>query len=240
MHRFILDKKSIRNKKIVFNSDQSRKIRKVLRLKIGEEVEVFDGRGWVYRVRLIKVRQEESIGEIITQDLLSDNKHNITIYQAFPKHVKIKFILQKCTELGVDKIIFFKSEYSQIKTDHISNDRTKRWQKIVSYSTEQSRRIFAPEIEINKDFDLDYILNSLTNTQASVLLLDKNGQRLNQIIENLNLSNLHVFVGPEGGFSKRELLIFDKYNIDKVSISNNNLRTETAGMAFLSQLNLFI
>lgn len=240
MHRFILDKKSIRNKKIVFNPDQSRKIKKVLRLKIGDEVEVFDGKGWVYQVRLIKIKQEESIAEIISQDLLTDSKHNITIYQAFPKHVKVKFILQKCTELGVDKIIFFKSEYSQIKTDHISNDRTKRWKKIVSASTEQSKRIFVPEIEIDKNFDLDNTLNFLTNIQASVLLLDKNGQKLNQIIENLNLSNLHVFIGPEGGFSKRELFIFDKYNINKVCISNNILRTETAGMAFLSQLNLFI
>lgn len=238
MHRFFLQNKVIRNKKVLFTKEQVRKIRKVLRLKVGSVVEVFDGLGWLYNVKLLKIKREECVGEIISQNLIHNQKTKITIYQAFPKHAKIKFILQKCTELGVDNIIFFQSDFSQIKVKKISADRTARWGKIVSQSAEQSGRIHVPNIYIENELNLSKILENLKNKH--IFLLDQSGIKITELPSNLNLDEVCVFIGPEGGFSKNEILLFEKYKAFKIRVSDNTLRTETAGVAFLSQLYLIL
>lgn len=239
MNRFVLRNKSIRNNKIVFSPEQSRKIYKVLRLKQGDKVQVIDNKGYLYTVTLIKLFKEEVVGQIVEKELYTPKNNSISLFQAVPKHIKVKFILQKCTELGVDKFVFWTSQFSQVKLNKASSERLERWRKIVQNASEQSNRIFVPEVLIDNR-NLIEILSELQRKNYLIFLLDIDGLPLNQLKDeiktDLKNKNIAVFVGSEGGFSNIELDYLNKANAIKIKVAYHNLRSETAGMAFLAQL----
>lgn len=231
MVRFLLQYSEIRNKTILFSPEQSKKIRKVLRMKPGDKVVAFDNKGWEYVVELEKIRNDETLGKIVEQKL-HEKKTNLTLYQSLPKNLKVEFILQKCTELGVDKIVFWASEFSQIKSELINKEKVSRWRKIAGEATEQSGRIFIPEISlfVGSTKELIESINS-----KNLVALSPKGEYLKT---DLDLKNISFLVGPEGGFSPTEMKLFEEKEIKQIKISENILRSETAGMAFLSQIQL--
>ena len=234
MFRFVLKNKKIRNKTVVFNADQSRKIRKVLRMKIGDKVQVFDNKGWEYTVELTKITNEFSVGKIIEQ-ILNEQRSMITLFQSLPKNLKVEFIIQKCTELGVDRIVFFQSDFSQVKANLISKEKLLRWKKIAEESSEQCGRKFISEIEISGS-ELSDLIHDLD--KKNTYYLDANGIILNA--SSTDIEHISFFVGPEGGFSPKEKEIFNSFDIQSIKVGNHILRSETAGMAFLAQLQPFI
>lgn len=233
MTRFFVKPTEIGSKIITFTPEQSKKIRKVLRMRIGDEVSVFDGNGWEYSVKLTKTTNSFSLGDIVDQKL-HEKSQNITVVQALPKNLKIEFILQKCTELGVTRLIFFESEYSQIDATRISKDKVQRWRAICVGACEQSGRVFVPEVILWTE-DRDSLIHFCKNQNRSNIFLDFNGKSLKETAD-LELNDLGIFVGPEGGFSPKERGSFSENGFIPVKISDNILRSETAGMAFLAQL----
>ncbi len=235
MHRFILRNKQIRNKTIVFDEEQSHKIRKVLRMTIGDIVEVFDNNGWVYEVELFRVTNEVTLGKIVSQKLF-EKASSITLFQSLMKLPKIDFIIEKSVELGVDKIVFFHSAYSQVSTKWIYHKHLSRWQRIAESAAEQSGRVFVPQILVD-DRNFDDIIAESAETDA--FILDPHGQVLSSELLK-RPQHICFFVGPEGGFSYQEINTAEKFGIRKIKLSNNILRSETASLAFLAQLSLFI
>lgn len=242
MKRFLLVNKKIRNKKIVFTADQSKKIKKVLRLKPKDKVIVFDNKGWEYLVELEKIRHEDTVGRIVDQTF-NKKTTNLTLYQSLPKGLKVEYIIQKCTELGIDKIIFFESEFSQVKSEFIGEEKIKRWRRIASEASEQCGRIFVPDIFLTKE-NLSSILekNKLNKKNLdNTFFLDNEGKYINdESLSNLDYSSINFFVGPEGGFSPVEKEIFRSFNIRSLKVSKNILRTETSGVVLLSQIQFLI
>lgn len=233
MVRFFLKNKEIKNKTVMFDEEQSKKIRKVMRMKAGDKVAVFDNNAWTYTVELEKITNNFSVGKIVEQEMV-EKSTNIVLYQSLPKNLKTEFIIQKCTELGVDKIVFFASDFSQIKANLVNDSKVKRWRKVAIESTEQCGRNFVPEIQLETG-NLEGILKELKDQNN--FFLHQDGEYL-ELQYDKNLASLNFFVGPEGGFSPEEIKNFESYKVKKVKIAENILRSETAGMAFLSQIEL--
>jgi 16S rRNA (uracil1498-N3)-methyltransferase len=231
MSRFFVKLQQIHNNIVTFDKAQSKKIKKVLRFKVGDLVTVFDGKGWEYEAQLVKIEKDYTIAKVIDQKLVEE-KSQVTLVQALPKNLKIEFIIQKCTELGVDRIIFFSSKFSQIDGDIISEEKLKRWRKIATEASEQCKRIFVPEIEL---FTGD-LAELLPHLKQDLYYLDIMGKFLNSKLLIKDSKNLCFFVGPEGGFSQDEKELLEKSKAVKVKVAENILRSETAGMTFLSQL----
>lgn len=237
MFRFLLKNKDIKNKAVIFDSEQSKKIRKVLRMKPGDKVEAFDNKGWKYTVELEKITNDFTVGRIVEQSL-HEKSSNIVLYQALPKNLKVEYVLQKCTELGVDKIVFWESDLSQIKSNLISKEKVVRWRRIANEASEQCGRIFSPEIELDLR-SLEDIAESISS--ESNFVLDIAGEKINdEKFSSVDFQNINFFAGPEGGFSPAEREIFDKHNFHKIKLANNVLRSETAGGAFLAQLQVLM
>lgn len=238
MPRFFLKLQEINNKTISFDELQSKKMRKVLRMKVGDMVRAFDGKGWEYEAQLIKLTNNYSLAKIVDQKL-HERKSNITIIQALPKNLKIEFILQKCTELGVDRLIFFESEFSQVDATGINKEKLKRWRKIVQEASEQCGRIFVPEVELFTG-DLNSLINKVIEFNSeeaqNLFYLDISGKFINEESLKINPQFVTAFIGPEGGFSPREKGLFDEVKVKKVKLHENVLRSETAGMVLLAQL----
>ncbi len=236
MFRFYITPQEIKNKVVTLGERHSRKIRKVLRMKPGDLIEVFDGTGWRYEVQLTKITNDETIGKIIAQEL-TEEKTGKTIIQALPKSLKVEYLLQKSTELGADSFIFFESEYSQLDATKIREEKVKRWRTIVKDSSEQSERIFLPTVELFTK-GLPELLESLGDDKLkNALYLDIEGSWLPEI-DSVDYKKIVVFIGPEGGFSPKEKELFRSKKVRRLKIAETVLRAESAGPAFLAQLQL--
>lgn len=232
MNRFFVAPQHITNKFINFDTNQSRKIRKVLRLRVGDTVEVFDGRGNVYTAQFTKITTDFSIAQVVSKSIEEQENQSVILVQALPKNLKVEFILQKCTELGVDKIIFFESEYSQINAKGISKEKINRWKRIASEASEQCKRLYVPEIELALG-DLESLLHTIEGTKY---VLDHTGKYLTTDDLATIDDSMYFFVGPEGGFSPTEKELLHTAMATSIKLTDTILRSETAGMAFLSQL----
>ena len=108
MHRFYLDSSAIQNNAVYFPNDISSQIKRVLRLRIGDEVIVFNGDGVDYKVILEVVDTNNSVGSVIsTVNGLKEPEIFITLYQALIRPERYEYALQKGVEVGISKFVPF-------------------------------------------------------------------------------------------------------------------------------------
>jgi 16S rRNA (uracil1498-N3)-methyltransferase len=230
MHRFFVPKDEI---PIITGSD-AHQIKDVLRMKVGDDIELLDGCGSIYHSKIFEIKKDKVVCDVIsTRKEDTQLKVKVTIAQCLPKAKKMDLIIQKCTELGAVKIIPTLSERSISKVDKLE-----RWKKIAKEAAEQCGRSDIPEIlpltqfkdvlKLKKDYDLALIPWELEKQNS-----------LKNIITSFPHSHPSFLslIGPEGGFSKKEVDLAIKSGFNPVSLGKRILRTETAGMAMLAMLN---
>ncbi|MCF7874844.1 MAG: 16S rRNA (uracil(1498)-N(3))-methyltransferase [Candidatus Omnitrophica bacterium] len=212
------------------------KLKNVLRLKESQKVHIFDGAGreWEYKVDRIN-QKNITITKINKTQKQPTTKPMLTLGFPLIQEKKIDFILQKSTELGVSGFIpFFSSRTTKtgdkgLLRNAIIDSKIKRWKKIITEACRQSERLWIPEI--GQPVALNQLIKNDFNLKL-VALPDKNS-RIKTI--NKNCENILCIVGPEGGFSEKEVNDFQKHNCRAIKLSENILRSETAAI-FLSGL----
>ena len=128
-------------------------------------------------------------------------------------------------------------ERTIVKLDQKSaQKKVERWNKIAYEASKQSGRQIVPKVS-NLDI-LKNIVEKFSKYDIVVLPYEKeNGQNLKQLLEkNRNIKNIAVVIGPEGGFSDKDLALLNTDNVHSVTLGPRILRTETAGIAVLSML----
>lgn len=232
----------------VVNEMSIHHIKNVMRKKEGNDIYLNDTLGNKYLGIISKIDKNYINLDIIQK--LENNESNIlvTIYQAVAKSDRLEYFLEKSTELGVNNIVLtnFSRNVVKIENDKKLNKKLERWEKITEAASKQSRRNIIPKISYldnlkNEDYtkyDKIYILyeNEENNSLKNILNNDK--EQLNKIItkEKRNL-NIAIIVGPEGGISKEEIIFLKSLNnTTSVLLGPRILRTETAGITFLSIL----
>lgn len=186
--------------------------RKVLRYKPETIVELCDNSGFVYTGVL---KSYDNGAEVeITEKREVNTLKPLTLYMSLIKKDKFELVCEKATELGVTKIVPITTEFS-LKY----NVRFDRLKKIVREASEQSERTMLPEII--DSMTLGEAINDAP--QKSVVLAERKEGGTLQDVDAL-------FVGPEGGWSEKEMKLFEEKGIEKVSLGNQILRAETAGI----------
>ena len=211
--------------------EQSHYLKDVMRLKAGDIFSVFNSQGeWKARV----VNYEKQSAKIKILEKFRDKKNEQNIWLAFTpiKQNPLNFMIQKATELGVQKFIPIISERTAVKDINI--DRIK---KIIIESAEQSNRISVPEIST-----LATLKNFISNFPQKGCLIfcdincDKNNLR--NILLQKYLGPICILIGPEGDFSENERsLILDLKQSQPISLAKNILRAETAAVAAVTLVN---
>ncbi len=199
-------------------------IKNVFRMKGGEEVVVFDGSGFEFKARVSEVSKNSltlNILEKIENKVVPKNK--ITLCQSLIKKDNFEWIVEKGTELGVSEFLPIVSERSEKKNLNIERLNT-----IAKEATEQSGRALVPKI-LNPQA-LNDVLNTIDTKTA--LVFDSSGIPLQA--KSLKLSAISLFVGPEGGWTEKELELFKSKNIPIYSLGNMTLRAETGAIATTS------
>ena len=211
--------------------EQSHYLKVVMRLKVGDTFSVFNNQGeWKASVK----NYEKKTVKIKILEKLRDKKSEQNIWLAFTpiKQNPLNFIIQKGTELGVQKFIPILSERTVVKDINIQ-----RLKKIIIESAEQSNRISVPEIK-----KLETLKNflSIFPKKGYLVFCDINCDKsdLKNILLKKDMGPICILIGPEGDFSENERkLIFELEQSQSISVAPNILRSETAAVAAVTLVN---
>ncbi len=214
--------------------EQSHYLKDVMRLKAGDTFSVFNREGeWSACVQ----NYEKKSTKIKILEKVRDKKNEQNIWLAFTpiKQNPLNFIIQKGTELGVQKFIPILSERSAVKD--INAERIK---KVIIESAEQSNRISVPEI-----IKLENLKNFLISfpKKGCLVFCDINCDKsdLKNILSKKDIGPICILIGPEGDFSENERqLILDLKQSQPISLAQNILRAETAAVAAVTLVNYYL
>jgi 16S rRNA (uracil1498-N3)-methyltransferase len=238
MPKFFFNNNQISGDTVRITGEDARHLKNVLRVKTGETIILCDGGGTDYSCE-VKGFEGEGILLCVNGKALSGTEPSVrvTLFQGMPKTDKMEMIIQKCVELGVYEITPVITDNTVSKPDNISA-KTARWQKISESAAKQCMRGIIPEIKNAVCFS--EALERAGRLDISVAPYEnaENGIRgfIKEISGNKKISEIGVFIGPEGGFSVKEAGLFAKNNIPAVSLGKRILRTETAGFFTLAVL----
>ncbi|KAF0134064.1 MAG: hypothetical protein FD145_918 [Candidatus Saganbacteria bacterium] len=239
MHRFFAPKEQISNNEIIITGSDINHIKNVLRKKVGDEVEIFDGFQNIYQARIKGLNKDEIKLGIISSSKAINNDADIkiTLAQCLPKGKKMDLIVRMATELGVNSIIPVISERSIPKIGEKENKKIKHWQTIAKEACQQSGQTIIPTIQpfIN--------LAELDPSIYDLAILPWEGEKetsLKSKLAKFKSGKLLVLIGSEGGFSQSEVDLAKKKGINTVTLGKKILRCETAAIAVLSAIQLTV
>ena len=239
MHRFFAEPGQIGEKEIVITGADVNHIRNVLRMRTGEEVLIADGRGAEYRCKLTDLSENEVRAQILWKlDGIAELASAVTLFQGLPKSDKMDLIVQKCVELGVDRIVPVSTKRAVVKLDAKKEEtRLKRWNTISESAAKQSGRGVIPEVSGVMSFE-----KALEEAKKLEVLLIPY-ERAEHMAETRRVmgeirpgQSVGVFIGPEGGFEESEVEEAVAAGARAITLGRRILRTETAGLAVMAML----
>jgi len=232
MPRFPVSSLKIKENLIKITGDNYKHIVKVLRFKKGEKIELFDENSIIYQAVIKFISGKELIAEIQTSSTLdNESKLNICLFQSILKGNKMDLIVQKCSELGVKTFTPIYTERTVIQ----HTDKVKRWSKIALESCKQSGR--NQPVEIKEPQNYNDIIKTLPEGAVNLLFYEKNDNiKLNRDLEAFDkgVSTVNLIIGPEGGFSEKEIQESKLRKVKTVCLGPRILKSETAAIASVS------
>jgi len=241
MHRFYVPCQNISPDKIIISDkSQVHHISCVLRLKPKEEAIIFDEKGNEYGVIIEEVSAQGVGFKIKTRHkFVPSRRLKVTVACALPKKSKMDEIVDKLTQLGVDRIIPLKTQRVVVKLDeHKKILRKNRWEKIAQSASLQSQRNTIPAIESIKD--IKEILSKAQDFDLKLIpTLTGKRKSLKEILGKSKFTNVLVLIGPEGDFTPAEVNLAKKAGCIPVSLGDLVLRVETAAIAVASFIRLY-
>jgi len=216
------------------SEEQTHYVKDVMRLKIGNKLSIFNTHGeW----EAVIESYEKNGAKIKMLGKARDKIEEKNIWLAFSpiKQNPLNFIIQKGTELGVQKFLPILSERSIVKEVNIE-----RIQKIIVESSEQSNRISVPEIR--KIEKLKSFLSQFPK-DGCLIFCDINCSKnnLKNILSKKVAGPVCILIGPEGDFSESERkLILDLPQANSITLAKNILRAETAALAAVTIVNHYL
>ncbi len=215
--------------------DKSLHLVRVLRMRVGDDVTLFNGDGADYRAQIIGV--EKRAVEVAVEECTPINNESpldIHLLQGVARGDKMDLILQKATELGVRAIWPVLTERTEVKLDA---DRAERrmahWRGVIAAACEQSGRTRIPRLQ--EPVALHDALVKLPTNARRLILDPHRGRALKALAIETN-SPIVLAIGPEGGLGERDHLLLGKAGFEGVQLGPRVLRTETAGLAVLAGL----
>ncbi|MBQ9683143.1 MAG: 16S rRNA (uracil(1498)-N(3))-methyltransferase [Neisseriaceae bacterium] len=203
-----------------------------LRLKNGESITLFDGKGYEYPA-VLKIESKNAYwAEIGKKNAVNrESPIHIVLIQAVSTGDKMDFTVKKAVELGVAEIYPVLSEFSSVRlSGERAEKRCRRWQEIAIAACEQCGRNTVPKIQPVQS--LHNIFNNLPITDKYILLSPQGCLKLGEIKEKPQ--KIVLLIGAEGGFSAAEEQAAQDKGFVPIQLGKRILRTETAGLATIA------
>jgi len=208
----------------------------VLRLKLGNEIDVFDGRGSSAICKIIEINRSSIVLERISEVKKSNPTHpKINAILPLIKKDNLHFMLQKLTEVGVYEFIFYKPDLvdqSIAKKD--SEKIINKCNEVIINACKQCGSNFIPALYYFSNLEL--AANLVKDNAVKSYAFDLNAKEHFNLAEIKTDEDICMITGPESGFSKEEIKILSKKDIEIRLLKNNVLRAETAPIVISSLL----
>jgi len=202
---------------------------KVLRKQVGDIINITDGNGSFYKVTLTKVSKRIAGFKILETTKDAIRKPKLHLYFSPTKQgVRNEWLLEKCTELGIDSFTPIICENSERRKINIE-----RLNKILISAIKQSQRAWLPTV--NNMIAFTKIVGKLTNVEKYLASYSSEQKNLEEVL--LKDTDTAIFIGPEGDFSEKEKNLAQINNFSTVNLGNYRLRTETACMTVTNLFN---
>lgn len=238
MHKFFVMPKNIKDNRAYIDGDDVKHIYKVLRLKAEDRVLINNCEGKEYVGEIVEVNKSEVVVELVEEvDVNNESNLSITLYQGLPKSVKMDYIVQKGTEIGIRNITPVVTERVVVKSEMVEFKKTDRWRRIALEACKQCKRSIIPDI--NEPLEFDELLNQLKSFDIIVVPYEnEEGFGIKKMCSNLGreIHTAAVIIGPEGGFEESEIEKLKDLGAYIVTLGPRILRTETAGIVAASIL----
>jgi len=215
------------------DSEESFHCVKVLRKNQGDEVDIIDGKGNIFKCRLEKATHRKCSFSILSKKTFLNPKPYYTHIAIAPtkSQDRIEWFVEKACELGVDEISFINTQRTERKKVNLG-----RVEKKAIGAMKQSKNIFKTVINeiilYNK-----FIMNDYKDFDKFIAFVDHdNTDQLSSMVRKNK--NYLILIGPEGDFTHDELLMANEQLFRKVALGYTVLRTETAGIVASNTLNI--
>lgn len=205
----------------------------ILRHNVGEKIIVND------KVCEIKSITKQEVNCLVLEQAQEEGVPNVKIalFQALLKSDKMEFVIQKVVEIGASKIVPFISKNVVVKLDDKDKiKKVERWNKISVEASKQCGR--SDIVEVEKVHSFVDMVEKLKEFDKVIIAYENEVNSLKEVIrENLNVNNVAIIIGAEGGFEKSEVeKVLENENAVSVSLGKRILRAETASVNLLSIL----
>ena len=213
-----------------------RHIQRVLRLKAGDPLTIFDGSGTEYEGTIMELRPTAACILIHrSSSPQRDSPLEITLAQSLLKGEKMDYLIQKATELGATEIIpFFSSRSIPLLEKKQGMTRHLRWERIAVEASKQCGRGFLPKVWPIQDYPK--ILDLAPQVSLKLILWERKGLGLKEVLRRSKGRSIFFVVGPEGGFSDGEVEEAKEKGFSPIHLGERILRAETTSLSLLSIL----
>ena len=218
----------------LLSEDAVNHVGRVLRMKEGEQIILFDGSNHIFHARLQAVEKKQIIAKIESSELDDrESPHAIHLGQVISRGDRMEFTIQKSVELGVKTITPLWSERCGVKlNDERQDKKLQQWQKIAIAACEQCGLNEIPEIRPMMK------LTDWCKEQDNMLKLNLHPRAKYTIrqLPHIPPEGVRLLIGSEGGFSAEEIQMTEKEGFTEVLLGKRVLRTETASLATITAL----
>lgn len=210
-------------------------VARVLRLRAGDEVTLFNGDGADYPAALLAVERGRARARIADRvPAATESPLPLVLAQALARGDKMDFVVQKAVELGVAGVVPLVTERSEVRLDAVRGEkRMERWRAVIASACEQCGRAQLPYIAPPQPL-AEWTRGLAADGSLRLALLPGSGQRVRDL--RLPAAGAIVAVGPEGGFGDRDVALLTGAGFSGLDLGPRILRTETAGLAALAAL----
>lgn len=202
----------------------------VMRTRIGERIEIVNGKGSLAEGVVQDLQKKQAVLLIEQVSTGSQSLPRTILAQAIPKPNRLDYIIEKGTELGVDEFWLFPGHHS-VKRD-LSPTQMERVQMLMISAMKQSGRLFLPSLEVKPPLE-----KWIGGCGGPLLFgdVEKEAPLLSTVWQRVNPTTQVTFlIGPESGFSEKEIDLMRMAQAHGVKLHENILRTDTAPMVALS------
>jgi 16S rRNA (uracil1498-N3)-methyltransferase len=227
--RFFVDQ--IRGGQAELRGEEARHLTRVLRVEPGQRFEISDN-GTAYLAEVVEARGERVVFRVESELESPPPPARVTLCAALIKFDRFEWIVEKATEMGVERIVPVETTRVERGLFDASRKRSERWERIAREASQQARRVKLPEIAPAERFD------AALRTEAGVRLFLEEAPGTRPFLQAIppRVESAAVLLGPEGGWTDREREAAAAAGWNSVSLGPQVLRAETAAVASLALL----
>jgi len=233
MNRYYLHPDAWEEDSLFLIDEEAHHATRVMRVKVGEQLEIFDGEGKSAVCSVTSAERSKVSCEIKETSIAEPSHHPVTLCQSIPKGSNMELIIQKSVELGVNTIQPLITERTVARPDALKKKQEK-WQRIALEACKQCGQNYLPEIREPLNFQPWITKLKLFDTPL-IASLDQQSVHLKKHLESSPiLGSIGLLIGPEGEFSSEEYQLAYHTGFQPISFGTIVMRVETASIFGLS------